>query len=137
MGKGSSKSGTLEYTDSNNLHVSAQNNYKASHTSDVKFKDITDILKTEDKTAVAKEEKDIEILSEWYSHVYLTKKPNHRKSEIANILTEMINFIPSKHFDQLKNSKNKSQTKSCQVCYCDFDVCFHIFFYIQKCHTYT
>ena len=74
-----------------------------------------------------KEEKDIKILSEWYSHVYLTKKNKYNFDKISDIITKMIQFIPKEHFEEIE--KNKEQNKddektdlnTCQVCYCEFD----------------
>ena len=84
-----------------------------------------------DKERLKKEEEDVKILSEWYSHIYLTKKSKYNEDKIADIINKMIKFIPKEHWDEVEKNKNndddqKTDLTLCQVCYCKFDdVCFY------------
>ena len=75
-----------------------------------------------------------------YTHVYLTmhskKSKKYNKDRITNIITNMIEFIPSQHFDEVnKNNQASDETKydytACQVCYLDFD---EVYLAIDKMH---
>ena len=75
-----------------------------------------------------------------YSHVYLSlnsKKAKFEADKITEIVSNMIQFIPKEHFDEVKKNKEqeeqnqddqKTDHTACQVCYCEFDdVCCYSF----------
>eukprot|EP01083_Nonionella_stella_P271050 918152_1 len=78
-----------------------------------------------DKQRIKKENDDVQILSEMYSHVYLTKKSQYDPQKLSNIMNQMMRFIPKEHWEEVEKNKEKYEAKNapavCQVCYCEFD----------------
>lgn len=81
-----------------------------------------------------------------YSHVYLTihskQSIKYNTDRITNIITDMIEFIPSQHFEEVnKNNQESDEIKceytTCQVCYLDFDEVFMIYTHNNMWLIYT
>eukprot|EP01083_Nonionella_stella_P238079 834572_1 len=76
----------------NKYNISQNHNQDNANNKEIQFKDVSEIFKNDekDKKRIKQEEEEVKKLSEWYAHVYLTKKKHYDKKIITDIINKMI-----------------------------------------------
>eukprot|EP00484_Ammonia_sp_Unknown_P025488 CAMPEP_0197026486 /NCGR_PEP_ID=MMETSP1384-20130603/6558_1 /TAXON_ID=29189 /ORGANISM="Ammonia sp." /LENGTH=350 /DNA_ID=CAMNT_0042455159 /DNA_START=26 /DNA_END=1078 /DNA_ORIENTATION=- len=125
----------------------AEDNYHPTNTDNnkPKFKDVTELFQIEANNTerIQREQKEVQLLSEWYRHIYLNKRKHRDQTKITAIVTAMISFVPKQHLQEVQNAnklneptedKKEDQTSNlCQVCFMDTEPLVQMRAYCDHC----